>query len=533
MVTILRVHPPKPYASSAHANGRLKKTKKDPPALSPALTASIIQSNRIKANKYRYLRKSLSGTLNKAQFPPEPLNAAEIHRILTTSSMACQPDRFEEDGCAVCGRLTPKHELTKLSDATCSLLPLEVPGVTRKERFHLSDPIEELPGPVLAAGCDHICVECEGYLHRNKLPPNALARHCWIGEVPPVLKKLSYAEGLLIARVRHNRCVIRVNSGRVRMNANAIMFAQPVLKVYLKLPPSRQEMEEVLAVVLTGSCDPTPEDFARMPLLVRRNEVAAALEWLKLNHEHYADLEISEENLLTYPLNDVIVRVDFHRTEGELEHSVPESARSIFDSYEEQGTSTGPCTFAVHGLTGAEYWDAPMSTITSVALQHLTNKGKMLGVGQLDKPESMYNNVAAYPSMFPWLFPYGKGGLGHETHKFILGDQTRKRSLLLYHDKRFQTDMYFPMIAFNHEQLKASSKGSRIIVKRSKFAEVSRRLLSINPDVAGNIADRLVGGENVKPQTEDEIKCFELLRDLDGIGAHVPASATSKKTYEK
>jgi hypothetical protein len=313
------------------------------------------------------------------------------------------------------------------------------------------------------------------------------------------------------------------------MNANAIMFQQPVLKVYLKLPPSRKEMEEVLAVVFTGACDPTPEDFERTPLLVRREKVAAALEWLKLNHEYYSDLEISEENLATYALRDVIVRVDYRRTEGEVEHSVPESARSVFDNNEEHGTSSGPCPFVVHGLTGAEYWDAPMSTITAVALQHLTSKGKMLGIGQLDKPESLYKNVAAYPSMFPWLFPYGKGGIGHETHRFILSDKTRKRSLLLYHDKRFQTDTYFPMIAFNHEQLKGSSKGSRIIVKKSKFADISRRLLSMDPTVAGDIADRMVAGETVKPQTDQEIQCFELLRDLDGIGAHVPASATSKK----
>jgi hypothetical protein len=104
------------------------------------------------------------------------------------------------------------------------------------------------------------------------------------------------------------------------MNANAIMFAQPVLKVYMKLPPSREEMEEVLAIVFTGSGNPTPEDFERTPLLVRRDKVAAALEWLKLNHEYYADLEISQENLHTYAHCDIIVKVDYRKTNGEVEH---------------------------------------------------------------------------------------------------------------------------------------------------------------------------------------------------------------------
>ncbi|KAJ7149838.1 hypothetical protein C8R43DRAFT_887605, partial [Mycena crocata] len=170
-----------------------------------------------------------------------------------------------------------------------------------------------------------------------------------------------------------------------------------------------------------------------------------------------------------------------------------------------------------------------MSQIKAVALQHLTNKGSMLGIGRGDIPESMYNNETAYPGMFPWLFPYGKGGIGHPAHKSKVSDMTRKRNLLLYHDKRFQTDMYFPMIAFNHEQLKGSAIGGNIMVKRSKFADISRRLMSTNPEVAGNIADRLVDGQHVKPSTDAEKQCFELLTDLDGIGAHVMGSATSKK----
>jgi hypothetical protein len=83
----------------------------------------------------------------------------------------------------------------------------------------------------------------------------------------------------MITRVRHNRCVIRVNPGRVRMHANAIMFARPALKVYPKLPPSRDEISEVLAFIFTGSVAPTQEDFNRTPILVRRHRVAEALEW--------------------------------------------------------------------------------------------------------------------------------------------------------------------------------------------------------------------------------------------------------------
>jgi hypothetical protein len=69
------------------------------------------------------------------------------------------------------------------------------------------------------------------------------------------------------------------------MHANAIMFAQPVLKFYLKLPLSQDEMSEILGFVFTGLAALTQESFDRTPMLVRTDEVAAALNWLKLNHE--------------------------------------------------------------------------------------------------------------------------------------------------------------------------------------------------------------------------------------------------------
>ena len=36
----------------------------------------------------------------------------------------------------------------------------------------------------------------------------------------------------------------------------------------------------------------------------------------------------------------------------------------------------------------------------------------------------------------------------------------------MYHDKHFQTDDYFPIIAFNHEQLKAGTTESFLLARR-------------------------------------------------------------------
>ncbi|KAJ7152527.1 hypothetical protein C8R46DRAFT_862678, partial [Mycena filopes] len=416
-------------------------------------------------------------------FPPKPLTRNDAHRIIARHCRSTRPSVFVEAGCAVCGSLVPKRMLTSLDAYRGSLALLIRPGVTRKERFSSSDPIEEVEGPVLADACNSICVDCETLLDNGVVPRTALVRHNWIGPVPSQLKNLTYAEGIMIARVRHNRCVVRVNSGRVRMSANAIMFSQPVLSVLNSLPPSRAEMNEILAFVFMGSAAPTQEDFDRTPMLVR-----------------YQDLEISKENLSSYAERDIPVVVDFRKTSGDDAESVPAGTAGVHEVPHEYGTKTGRCSFA---------------TIKAVALQHLTRKGGMLGIGRSEEPVSMYDNVAAYPGMFPWLFPYGKGGIGHPSHSNKQGDMTRKRSLLMYCDKRFQLDTYFPMIAFNHEQLKAASTGSMLLSKRSKFVSVARRLSAVDPNVAGKIADRLAAGDHVKPANPAEQICFDLIKDLD------------------
>ena len=108
-------------------------------------------------------------------------------------------------------------------------------------------------------------------VHKKILPLQSLAFHNWIGEVPWQLHWLSFAEKMLIAKVRHNRCVIRVASGRGKLSANAIMFASPIVQVYNVLPPSRDEISEVLAFVFIGSNRPSDEDYFRTPMLLVEN----------------------------------------------------------------------------------------------------------------------------------------------------------------------------------------------------------------------------------------------------------------------
>ncbi|KAJ7254481.1 hypothetical protein C8J57DRAFT_1236723 [Mycena rebaudengoi] len=331
----------------------------------------------------------------KVAFPPPPLTPSTEERIIRQACANIVPDKFIEAGCCT---------FSDFADVDMQLLHAD--GVTRAERFHVNDPIVGLPGPVVEDSCDSICKECAKALISNKRPLKSLANHMWIGRVPWQLKELTFAERMLIARVRYNR----------------------------------DEISEVLAFVFLGPTKPTEEEFMRTP--------------------HVKNIEALPEHSMPFC-------VDWKQTDGDESTLTPEQ-RSVDDGgVDTEGTSSGKCTFAVHGLTGDGYGSASIRTLKAKTLDHLANNGQTLGFGHSAEPQSMFKNVQLYPQMFPWLFPYGLGGIGHHEHRHRISEAAHKRFLLMYHDKRFQTDLYFPMVAFNELQIKAGKTGSHLLAKKN------------------------------------------------------------------
>jgi hypothetical protein len=197
---------------------------------------------------------------------------------------------------------------------------------------------------------------------------------------------------------------------------------------------------------------------------------------------------------------------------------------------DEAGTVSGECPFVVHGLTGEQYSTKTLKSLKAIAMEHLMKDGKILAVGHAGKPESIYNNPQLYPQMMPWLFPYGLGGIGtHYLKDSRISDLKYKKHLLLYHDKRFQRDPHFPLIAFNHEQIKNTVTAGYLLSDKHNFENITNRLLHINKDTLESICTRLSKDERVIPETQDEKDCYQLLKDIDHVGGHVMGSMTNKK----
>ncbi|EIW60995.1 uncharacterized protein TRAVEDRAFT_76781, partial [Trametes versicolor FP-101664 SS1] len=215
------------------------------------------------------------------------------------------------------------------------------------------------------------------------------------------------------------------------MSANAVMFAQPIGKAYSKLPPPREDMDECLAILFIGPCKPTEKDLKRTPFVIRRRVLVRALEWLILNHPDYEHVAICEQNLESYedacPPVTVVYRHEPHKSEDDSGPVIDEEG--VDNEHREK-----ECTFTVHGLSEEDYVLMGRNEKIAAAIRHFNDGGGALGFGHAEKPTSLFNDPALYPRMFPWLFPYGLGGVSNDKVRKVLGRKQHIRSLLLRYD---------------------------------------------------------------------------------------------------
>ena len=66
------------------------------------------------------------------------------------------------------------------------------------------------------------------------------------------------------------------------------------------------------------------------------------------------------------------------------------------------------------------------------------------------------------------------------------------------------------------------------MTEKNSFDSVAERLVNIDPEVLKGISRRMVNGEKIYPDTDQEKACFDILKDVDHVGGHVNGSITNK-----
>jgi hypothetical protein len=136
-------------------------------------------------------------------FPPPAPSLLLQENILCNFCVDLSPAKIEEAGCSVCGQLRLKIDLQQAEHAGVNLALLVNPGMTRKERFSLDNPICDIDGPIIDSVGLGVCSSCCASLKSGKIPTISLANGLWLGLIPDVLSCLTFAEKMMIARVRY------------------------------------------------------------------------------------------------------------------------------------------------------------------------------------------------------------------------------------------------------------------------------------------------------------------------------------------
>ena len=472
-------------------------------------------------------------------FPPSPCTEENEAHIIRDWCKFMSEDVVRESPCAVCASITENKLLHNYSRDE---LPFEIlarpgEGVTRLERRSASEPIREIEGPILYEGgmsqidgklSYSVCRTCSISMKKNKIPRLSLANGRWVGAAPPIFSQLSYVEQLLIGRNRHSFCVGQVALGQRYMTSNVIVFGQPVLEAYKVLPPPRAEICDILAVLFTGTARPTDNDLKRSPFLVRLPVVVECLQFLILNSSAYEDVEFSAENLSQYEDGKIPVGYIYRK-------SVPNvggESQAVYESVPDRSTESGPCPFIVHTLGGQDLANMTYEQKCAHGLKWFDEGNKVLAYGHESTPQSTMQNPYLFPRMMPWLYPYGLGGFDNSK---ILPDRKPAfirhiRANLSYGDRRFQMDRCFPFIVFNQRQIRESSTGGYLLTNRANFDAVAEKLVNIDRSTLDDIINRSARGEYVKPVTEAEKNCFDLISAVDFVSGRVDGPSRVKST---
>ncbi len=144
-------------------------------------------------------------------FPLKPLDNGLIHSILTDVCHAMSLSQFKEASCCIGSQLMPIAQLSSNCHMKRFMSMLKISGVIRTEILSSDQNILDIWDPVIDHSTSYICIKYRVSIRKSNTPQLALVQGLWLGEVPEVLTRLMFAGHILIAKVRHNCCFVKVS----------------------------------------------------------------------------------------------------------------------------------------------------------------------------------------------------------------------------------------------------------------------------------------------------------------------------------
>ena len=253
-----------------------------------------------------------------------------------------------------------------------------------------------------------LCDDCAVALASGRILPRSLANGNLCLGFPPSLQDLTFAECVFIARGFTLRRLKTLPARAAPQNrqrglaGNTISFPQNSAQVFDVLPRPLAEASDLLTVLFPAA-DLLDVERTRS-FVVRQSKVRAALQWLQAHNPFYADIEIAEEVLQTFPEGEVptefLLGTD---TDEALQVEVGPS-----DAQAGPATSQGsqlPVAAAVldvegEGIPPLHLWQGALPRQPASAFDVVVPHG--------NEPLSSFD-VSYWSLCFPHLFPYGDG----------------------------------------------------------------------------------------------------------------------------
>ena len=149
-------------------------------------------------------------------------------------------------------------------DSQCAALLLKALCEELREVLLVHEGVITARGRVLAL---LLCGQCWGCLKKERMPDLSLANHLFLGDVPTKLRDLTMVEEAMITHCRAKLWIIQLQEqvGAPAQNAqhgmcgHVIVYPQEPDKVVNLLPPSIEDVVNLICIIFVGSSQPLKE----------------------------------------------------------------------------------------------------------------------------------------------------------------------------------------------------------------------------------------------------------------------------------